>query len=205
MPTIRLLSVNARAVEGGRDALISLISAHEPDLVSVHAAPHLVRWRQAVGAIARRSGLVVVSGGGRQAGSVLLLSSLGVDAGATRDLRFAGSGGVRPPGATMAQLQWRGHGFVLAGATLVGNSAERLAQARELQGAVDSVTPADLPAVVSAEGADRPGTAAWQAVVENRVAVAGRVFVDGRIRVAETRELDGPPFIAPVVVELSFG
>ena len=204
MSALRLLSVNAHATDGGEDALVELISAQHADLVAVHAGPHLVRWRQAVGRLARRSGLVVLSGGGRGAGSVVLLSSLGVDAGPTRDVRFTGGGGLRPPGATAAALRWRGHDFLFAGVTLIGNSAVRLAQVRELHGALDGVVPGAPPTIISAEGTDRPGTAAWQALVENRVAVAGRIFVDGRIDVGPARELDGHPFTAPVVVELAF-
>jgi len=203
VPSLRLLSVNARSVDGGTDGLVELISCQDADLVAVHAAPHLIRWRQAVGAIARRSGLVVVGGGGRRAGAALLLSSLGVDAGRTREVRFTGAGGLHPAGAAIAELSWRGHPFVLAASTLVGNSAVRLGQARELQAAIESLTPVGLPSVISAEGIDRPGTAAWQALVDNRVAVAQRLFVDGRFDVLDARTLDGHPFTAPAVAELS--
>jgi len=211
VPSLRLLSVNARAVGGGRDArdardaLVSLVGEQDADLVVVHGAPQLLRWRQAVGAIARRSGLVVVAGGGRQAGGVLLLSSLGVDSGAVRSVRFTGSGGLRPAGAAVAAMRRRGREFVFAGTTLIGNSAVRLGQVRELHAAMAALTPAAPPAIVSAEGTDRPGTAAWQALVESRVAVAQRIFVDPRFDVVDARTLGGHPFTAPVVAELALG
>jgi hypothetical protein len=172
--------------------------------VCVHGAPHLVRWRQAVAALARESGLVVVGGGGRRAGATLLLSSLGVDVATVRDLRFEGGTGLHPPGAALSVLRLRGSEFVLAAATFVGNSAERQVQAHELQAAIGRLVPGDPPTVISAEGSDRVGTAAWQVLLENRTAVAGRVFVDGRIGVDEARPLQHAEPAAPsVVVELS--
>jgi hypothetical protein len=102
-------------------------------------------------------------------------------------------GGTRlnPACAAIAALRLRAAEFVLASATLVGNSAERLAQAGQLQSALDRLVPGDLAAVVSSEGADRPGTAAWQALVENRVGLAGRIFVDGRMNVVDATQPTG--------------
>jgi hypothetical protein len=201
VPTMSLLSVNARKFGRGRPALARVISAAEPDLVCVHGAPDLVRWRQAVAALARESGLVVVTGGGRPAGATLLLSSLGVDVVAVRDLRFIGGGGLHPPGAALAAMRVRGTDFALVAATLIGNSAERVGQVDELHQALAGLVPGEPPAVISTEGADRPGTAAWQALVENRVAVGDHIFVDGGIDVGDAHPLSAAG--APTVVELS--
>jgi hypothetical protein len=43
--------------------------------------------------------------------------------------------------------------------------------------------------VLSAIGTDRPGTAAWQALADGRVAAGGRFYVDDPVTVVETREL----------------
>lgn len=205
MPPLRLLSVNASTIPGGRAALIELIAGQDADLVCVHALPYLVRWRQAVGTVARRAGRVVVSGGGREAGSVLLLSSLDVDAGATQDVHFSGAKGIHPAGGSVARLRWHGTDLVLAGATLIGNSVDRLAQVAELHTVIKDIVPAEVATIISAEGTDRPGTAAWHALVADGVAVTGRVFVNDRVGVGQTRKLDGNSFTAPVSVELTLG
>lgn len=205
MPPIRLLSLNAGVIPGPRAALVELVAAQDADLVCVHALPNLVRWRQAVAAIARRAGRVVVSGGGPRSGSVLLMSTLGVDSVAVSDVRFTGPARLHPPGGTVARVRWHGVDLVVAGATLIGNSADRVAQVGELHAAIAELAPSQVPTIVSAEGTDRPGTAAWQALLGNGVAVAGRVFVDGRLGVGASRKLDENPFTAPVIVEVEVG
>jgi hypothetical protein len=163
----------------------------------------LLRWRSISAALGRQAGLVVVTGG-RPAGANLVLSTLDVDVGAVRDVRLAQQPRLNPPGAALAALRLRGVDFVLASTSLIGNSAERVAQARDLQTAIDRLVPGRPPAIICAEGVDRPGTAAWQSLVENRVGVAGQVFVDGRIGVEEASEVAGGSPVSPaVVVELA--
>lgn len=203
MPTLRLLSVSTRSLHFERGGLARMITGAQPHLVCVHGAPGGLRWRNAAGALARACGLVVVSGG-RLGGGNLILSALSVDQRATRDLRFGQSRAWSAPGATVAALRFHGCDFVLGAARLVGNAAERLDQVAELQAAVTGLVPRDVPAIVSAEGADRPGTSSWQRLTENRTAVAGGVFVDGRIDIGEAAELDrtATPF-PPVRLDLS--
>ena len=191
MPTtLRLLSIDARPFGRDRAALAQAIADAQADVACVHGGPHLLRWRSSGASIGRRAGLVVVTGG-RTAGANLLLSSLSVDVVAVRDVLLTGGGALNRAGAALGALRLRGTEFVLASATLVGNAAERLAQTGELQAAIDRLVPTDLPAVISAEGSDRPGTAAWQALVENRVGVAGGIFVDGRVTVGDATQLTG--------------
>jgi hypothetical protein len=184
---VRLLSVDARGFGSDRAALAELIAGAGADVVCVHGGPHLLRWRSICAALARRAGLVVVTGG-RTAGANLLLSTLGVDVTAVRDVRLPGG----PAGAALAALRLRGADFVAVSATLSGNAAERVVQARELQTAIATLVPGNPPAIVSAEGSDRPGTAAWQVLVDERVGVGGRVFIDGRLNVADATEVPGP-------------
>jgi hypothetical protein len=194
---VRLLSVDARSFGRDRGALAELIAGAGADVVCIHGGPHLLRWRSICAALARRAGLVVVTGG-RTAGANLLLSTLGVDVTAVRDVRLSGASA----GAALAALRLQGAEFVVGSATLVGNSAERVGQARELQTAITSLVPANPPAIISAEGSDRPGTAAWQVLVDERVGVAGRLFVDGRLGVADATELPGPARTAGLLLEV---
>jgi hypothetical protein len=188
VPTsLRLLSIDGRPFGRDRAALAQAIAGAEVDVACIHGGPHLLRWRSVSASVGRRAGLVIVTGG-RTAGANLLLSSLSVDVIAVEDVLLDGGSRLNPAGAALAALRLRGAEFVLVSASLVGNAAERLAQAGELQTAIDRLVPGDLPAVISAEGSDRPGTAAWQALVENRVGVAGRIFVDGRLTVTDATQ-----------------
>lgn len=201
--SVRLLSLDARSFGHDRTAFAKAVANAAADVVCVHGSPHLLRWRSISAALARRAGLVVVTGG-RVAGANLLLSSLGVDIGAVRDVRFAGGSALHAPGAALAAVRLRGTEFVVASATLVGNAAERLAQARELQTAIDRLVPGRPPSIISVEGADRPGTAAWQTLAENRAGVAGRIFIDSRIGIADATEAPGGSPLRPAMrVELS--
>jgi hypothetical protein len=186
---LRVLSVDARGFGRDHAGLARVISAAEPDVVCVHGGPHLLRWRSIGAALARRAGLVVVTGG-RTAGANLLLSTLGVDVTAVRDVRFTGGSRFAAPGAALAALRLRGTDFVLASATLAGNPTEQLAQTRELRAAITTLVPGDLPVIISGEGADRTGAPSRQSLVENRVVVADRLFVDARITLTDATEQD---------------
>src|SRR4051812_5760613 len=203
VPTLRVLSVDARTTGRDRAALGRLISDSDPDAVCVHSAPHLGRWRQKAAALARRSGRVVVIAGGRASGANLVLSTLGVDSVRTAQTRFTGRGGTNPPGAALALLRVEGRDVVLVSATLLGNAAERVGQVRELQAAIDGLGPGNPPCVVSAIGSDRPGTAAWQSLAAGRLALSGRVFVDDRIAGAGAKPARGPPLLPAVLPELT--
>jgi hypothetical protein len=199
VPTLRVLSVDARAFGRDRAGLAAVISSAEPDAVCLHNGPHLGRWRNKTAALARRSGRVVVATGGRRSGANTLLSTLALDSGRTGAARLTDAGGTTPPGAALAALRAGAHELLLVSATLIGNAAERLDQARELRSAIDGLVPGRPPAIVSALGSDRPGTGAWQSLADRGVAVAGRFFVDARIDVHEAREIGGTP-AAPAVL-----
>lgn len=187
--SLRLLSLDARSFGRDRARLARTIAAAECDVVCVHSGPHLLRWRSISAAVARRAGLVVVTGG-RSAGANLLLSTLGVDVIAVRDLRFAAGSPLASAGAALAALRWRGADFVLVSATLAGNAAQRLQQARRLSDAIGTLVPGNPPAVISADGAEPQGTPAWHALVENGVAVAERLFVADRVVVGQADQQD---------------
>jgi hypothetical protein len=172
---LRLLSVDARSLGRDRAALSRVITAAGCDVVCVHGGPHLPRWRAITAEVARRAGLVVVTGG-RPAGANLLLSTLGVDVAAVQDLRLPGGSRLAAPGAALGALRLRGTDFVLGCATLTGDAPERRAQARKLRAAIDTLVPGDPPPIVSVEGAESP-------FLDGLIAVADGLFVDARITV----------------------
>jgi hypothetical protein len=199
--SLSLLSVDARVFGSDRAALAQAIAAADVDAACVHDSPHLLRWRSISAAIGRRAGLVVVTGG-RPAGANLLLSTLAVEVGAVRDVRFDGGTRFARPGAALAALRLRGTDFVLGSATFAGNDMQRLAQARALEAEISTLVPGGAPAIIAARGAERSGTAVWQSLVENRVGVAGRLFVDGRVTIAEALEPPGNPGAVAVRLEI---
>lgn len=201
MPTLRLLSVDARTT-GGRAELAGMISDADADVVCLHGAPHVVRWRARIAALARRSARVVVVPGGPAAGANAVLSTLAVDVVLTRERRLGGSW-LSPLGAALTVLRCGGVQFALVSATLAGNAAQRLGQANELQAAIGRLVPGDPPVIVSALGSDRPGTAAWQALAGSRVGVADRLFVDERIAVADSRRVGGTELTPAVLAVLN--
>src|SRR3712207_1175105 len=72
---LRVLTYNVRSLRDDGHAVARVIRACEPDVVCVQEAPRFLRWRSRCAALARESGLVVVTGG-RTAGGLLLLAHL---------------------------------------------------------------------------------------------------------------------------------
>lgn len=167
MPTLRLLSYNVRSMRDDRAALARVISSAAPDVVCVQEAPRFLRWRSTCAALARMSGLVVV-GGGRPAGANLILSSLSVDVTATADVLFSKDAGLHQRGTAIAILRLRGVDFAVAGTHLDTKPEPRLRHVRELDAAIASNVPADVPTIVAADVNDRPGSPSWAALTERR-------------------------------------
>jgi endonuclease/exonuclease/phosphatase family metal-dependent hydrolase len=107
VPSLRLLTYNVRSMRDDRDALGRVIRSAEPDVVLVQESPRFLRWRALCAELARRGNLVVV-GGGRLAGSNLILSALGVDVIAQTDVLFSRDPGLHRRGTAIATLSKRG-------------------------------------------------------------------------------------------------
>jgi endonuclease/exonuclease/phosphatase family metal-dependent hydrolase len=226
VPTLRLLSYNIRSMRDDRAALARVIKAARPDVVCVQEAPRFLRWRSTCAALARTSGLVVVSGG-RPAGANLILSSLGVDVVATADALLSKQPRLHQRGAAIAVLRLRGATFAVAGTHLDLVPEARLQHVGELHAAIAAHVPADVATVVAGDINDHPGSAPWQALAAQRpdaFAQAGvgsaftstasaphqtidGIFVDPRITVASVRVIDGPDVLLasdhrPLLAEL---
>ena len=61
--TLRVLSYNVRSLRDDADAVASVIRSCEPDVVCIQEAPRFLRWRSKCAALARTSGMFVVTGG----------------------------------------------------------------------------------------------------------------------------------------------
>jgi endonuclease/exonuclease/phosphatase family metal-dependent hydrolase len=179
MPTIRVLTYNVRSMRDDRAALGRVISSIEPDVVVVQEAPRFLRWRSLCGQLARRSGMVVVSGG-RPAAANLILASLGVDVVSTVDVLFTKDRGLHQRGTAIAVLSYRGAQFAVAGTHLDGAGAKgdapRLRHVAELNAAVIRHVAPQIPAIVAGDMNCYPGSPSWQALGDQRqdaFAVAG--------------------------------
>ena len=82
-----MLSYNVRSLRDDAAAVVRVIRSGAAARRLHPEAPRLLRWRSKCAALARRSGLVVVTGG-RTAAANLILSSLDVDVVTTRDVLF---------------------------------------------------------------------------------------------------------------------
>lgn len=226
MTTLRLLSYNIRALRDDAAAVPRVIRAAQADVVCIQEAPRFLRWRSKCAALARRSGLVVVSGG-RASGANLVLSSLAVSVVATYDLHFTKDRRLHQRGTSLAVLSLGGHRFAVAGTHLDLVEAPRLRHVEELHRAIDDRVPADVPAVIAGDINDLPGTPVWSALAARGVDAFARagvgdgytysatepvrridgVFVDARIAVRAAEVLDTPDVRVasdhrPVLVEL---
>jgi endonuclease/exonuclease/phosphatase family metal-dependent hydrolase len=226
MTAVRLVSYNVRSMRDDRAALARVISSLEPDVVCVQEAPRFLRWRSTCAALARMSGLVVVTGG-RPAGANLIMSTLGVDVVSSVDVAFSTDPRLHRRGTAIAVLRRNDATFAVAGTHLDVVAGPRLRHVGELGAAIERAVPPGVPVIVAADVNDRPGSAVWSALSERRsdaLAVAGvgpnftstatnphqridGVFVDPRITIRSARVLDDADTrIAsdhlPVVVDL---
>ena len=226
MPTLRLLSYNVRALRDDKAAVARIISAASPDVVCVQEAPRFLRWRSKCAALARTSGMVVV-GGGRRAGGNLVLSSLRIDVESVHDVAFTTDPRLHRRGTAIAVLRLGEHRFAVAGTHLDLAPEPRLRHVHELHAAIGQLVPAGVPTVVAGDINDKPGSPSWEALSSARVdafAAAGHpftstarnphqtidgVFVDPALTVRSARVVDDPDVAIasdhlPLVVDLEF-
>jgi len=163
MASLRVLTYNVRSMRDDRAALGRVIRSAEPDVVLIQESPRFAHWRSLCAQLARVSNLVVV-GGGRPAGSNLILSTLGVDVISTAAVLFSKDRHLHQRGTAIAVLTMRGRRFAVAGTHLDLNAAARLRHVGELDAAIAAHVPRCVPTVVGGDINDRPGSAVWTAL-----------------------------------------
>ncbi|MDX6255746.1 MAG: hypothetical protein QOJ11_2080 [Frankiales bacterium] len=160
---LRVLSYNVRSMRDDREALSAVIRQAEPDLVCVQEAPRFLRWRSKCAALARTSGLVVVTGG-RPAGAMLLLARLGVDVQGTRDVLLSRTPGLHQRGLAVAEVSVSGARFVVVSMHLGLRADERLRHVDEI---ADVMSRYDQPVILAGDVNERPGEPAWSLLSES--------------------------------------
>jgi endonuclease/exonuclease/phosphatase family metal-dependent hydrolase len=204
VPIVRILSYNVRSLRDDAGAVARVIRSVQPHVVCIQEAPRLLRWRAKCAALARRAGLVVVTGG-RTAAANLILSSLDVDVTATQDVLFTKDRRLHQRGAALAVLRCDGGSFAVAGIHLDLVAEPRVRHVGELGRALTGMVPAGTPTVVAGDVNDVPGSAAWAQLTEDRLDVwATTGEGDGFTYSAQSprRRIDGI-FTGPGVVPIS--
>jgi endonuclease/exonuclease/phosphatase family metal-dependent hydrolase len=160
---LRLLSYNIRSLRDDEAAVIRVIKAAEPHIVCIQEAPRFLRWRSTAARIARRSGMVVLTGG-RPAAANLLLCRLGVTVDSTRDVLLSKERRLHQRGIALATVQLNGARFAVGGTHLDVVAEPRLRHVNEIHAAIDGFVPAELPMILAGDFNDDPGSAVWQAL-----------------------------------------
>ena len=206
MTTLRLLSYNVRSMRDDTDALARVMREIAPDVAIIQEAPRFLRWRSKCAALARRAGMVVVTGG-RPSGANLVLSSLAVEVVATHEIAFTADRHLHHRGAAVAVLRLRGAQFAVAGTHLDLIEAPRLRHLDELAAFADTNLPKDAPLIVGGDLNAVPSSATWQRLQQfGTDAFAAAGVGDGLTysSVAPVRRIDGvfaDPRLQPLKAE----
>ena len=161
MTVLRLLSYNVRSMRDDADALARVMREIAPDVAIIQEAPRFLRWRSKCAALARRAGLVGVTGG-RVTGANLVLSSLAVEVVATHEIAFTADRNLHHRGAALAVLKLAGLEFAVAGTHLDLIEAPRLRHLDELADFAARQLPPATPLIVGGDLNAVPGSATWQ-------------------------------------------
>jgi endonuclease/exonuclease/phosphatase family metal-dependent hydrolase len=205
---VRVLSYNVRSLRDDKAAVARVIAACRPDVVCIQEAPRFARWRSKCAALARTSGLVVVTGG-RTAGAMLLLGALRTTVVATRDVRLSRKRGLHQRGLAVAVLDIGGDRFTVASMHLDLEAGERRRHVAEIFSVLDGFPD---PLILGGDVNERPDGPAWSALtdrLQDAFAVAGEgaghtysarnphkridgIFADRRLEVVWCRVPDVP-------------
>jgi len=172
MTALRVLSYNVRSLRDDGDAVARVIRAAAPDVVCIQEAPRFLRWRARCAALARRSGLVVVTGGRSAAGN-LLLCRVAVRVHSAEDVLLSAVPGLHRRGLALAELSLAGSRFTLAGTHLDLEPAARLRHVEEILDATARLSAAgrgsaggevSAPLVLCGDFNEPPGGPVWTAL-----------------------------------------
>jgi len=198
---LRVLAYNVRSLRDDARAVAEVIKFCRPDVVCIQEAPRLFRWRAKCAALARESGLVVVTGG-RPAGAMLLLAALRVRVETSRDLLLSKTPGQHQRGLAVAVVAVPGLRVTVAAMHLGLDAAERR---RHVDEVLAELARFDAPVILAGDVNEEPTEPAWRVLADrcqDGFAVApaggGPTFPAG----APSRRIDGI-FVDPRLEVLS--
>ncbi|MEV6974799.1 endonuclease/exonuclease/phosphatase family protein [Kitasatospora sp. NPDC093806] len=158
---LRLLSYNVRSLRDDRRALVRVIRACAPDLVCVQESPRYWRPTGQAAWLARRTGTVILSGGGRIAAGPLLLGRPGVRVLSVHDRLLPKTRGLHARGFATAVVRAAGTApFTVTSCHLSLDADERLRQFELLDG---QLRHAEL-GVIAGDFNEHPDGPGWRAL-----------------------------------------
>ncbi|WP_406197789.1 endonuclease/exonuclease/phosphatase family protein [Kitasatospora sp. NBC_01560] len=156
---LRLLSYNIRSLRDDRRALVRVIRACAPDVVCIQESPRYWRPEGRAAWLARRTGTVVLAGGGRTAAGPLLLGRPGVEVLAVHDRLLPKTRGLHARGFAGALVRVAGSvPFSVTSCHLSLDQQERYGQFELL---LDQLRIAEL-GVVAGDFNEHPDGPGWQ-------------------------------------------
>ncbi|HEY8728811.1 MAG TPA: endonuclease/exonuclease/phosphatase family protein [Acidothermaceae bacterium] len=192
-----------RSLRDDAQAVSTVIRACEPDVVCIQEAPRFLRWRSKCAALARESGLVVVTGG-RPAAAMLVLVALRVRVLDAADILLSRKRGLHQRGIALATLELNNASFAVASVHLDLDAAERRRHVDEI---VDRTSKVAAPLIVAGDINEEPHAPAWRALAEHytdayAAAASGGEFTYSAVD--PVRRIDGI-FVDPSIEVVSCG
>ena len=202
---MRLLSYNVRSLRDDKVAVVAVIRACQADVVCIQEAPRLFRWRSKCAALARESGMFVVTGG-RVAGGMLLLARLGVDVEASYDVLLQKTPRLHQRGLAVGVLRLQGERYAVASVHLSLDDNERPGQIDEVFAQMNRLA-AGAPIVLAGDVNETPDRPGWKALSARLVdAYTAAPVGDGNTYSASRpyKRIDGV-FVDPAIKVVSCG
>ena len=185
---VRVLSWNMHGLRDDRAALVRVVRSCDPDVVCVQEAPKYLRWRAKCADLARRCGLLYVTGGGTTGGSALLVA-LRVDVEGTAQVCLSRQWGWPARGVGAAVVEKAGARLAVASVHLPLDPPTRLDHAHRV---LDVLARTGAPhALAAGDVNERPGNAAWQALHEGGLRDLGPGSGPTFPAVGPTKRIDG--------------
>ncbi len=200
---VRILSYNVRSLRDDPVAVANVIRACNPDVVCIQEAPRFLRWRAKCAALARDSGLFVVTGG-RPAAAMLLLASLRPRVVTVRDVLLSTQRGLHQRGLALATFAIGSARFAVGSIHLGLEAEQRRRHAVELLTAVSDL---GVPTILAGDVNEEPSGPAWALLTARYVdayAAAPRGGGDTYSARLPQRRIDGI-FVEPPIAVLECG
>jgi endonuclease/exonuclease/phosphatase family metal-dependent hydrolase len=160
---VRVLSYNVRSLRDDAQAVSTVIRACEPDVVCIQEAPRFLRWRSKCAALARESGLVVVTGG-RPAAAMLVLVALRVRVLDTADILLSRKEGLHQRGVALATLELNNALFAVASVHLDLDASERRLHVDEI---IERTSKVAAPLIIAGDINEEANAPAWRALAKH--------------------------------------
>lgn len=185
---LRVLSWNMHGLRDDRAALARVVRSCDPDVVCVQEAPKYLRWRTKCADLARRCGLLYVTGGGTTGGSALLVD-LRVDVEVAAEVCLSRQWGWPARGVASAVIARSGALIAVASVHLPLDPRTRLDHAHQV---LQVLARAGAPhALAAGDVNERPGHPAWEALHEGGLRDLGPGSGATFPAVAPAKRIDG--------------